>query len=101
MAFDVHTSVANEGGIFDATIIRLREVGLSYTLSSKILDRTPFGSMSLRIAGENMFFNAPNFPEFVNFDPEVLSTGVGNQRGIETITGPTGRKYGVSLNATF
>lgn len=92
---------ADEGSIFDATVIRLREVSLSYDVPTKWLDNTPFGSISLRAVGENLFFNAPNFPTGVNFDPEVLSLGVGNGRGFDLLTGPTAKKYGVSLNVTF
>ena len=54
---------ADEGLIFDGTVIRLREVGLSYVLPAKVLDATPFGTLSIRFAGENLFYNAPNFPE--------------------------------------
>ena len=92
---------ANEGGIFDGTTIRLREVGLSYTFDPKFLDKTPFGSLSLRLNGENLFYKAVNFPEGVNYDPEVLSVGVGNGRGLEFITGPTARRVGATLSATF
>lgn len=92
---------SDEGTLFDATVIRLREVGLSYQFPKKLLNKTPFGSALIRFAGENLWFNAPNFPKFINYDPEVLSTGVGNGRGFEYITGPTSRKYGVSLNFSF
>lgn len=92
---------ANEGAIFDGTVIRLREVGLSYSLPKSMLENTPLGAVSLRISGENMWYNAPNFPEGVNFDPEVLSVGVGNRRGLEFVTGPTAKKYGVNLSITF
>ena len=37
----------------------------------------------------------------MNFDPEVISTGVGNGRGLDFRTAPTARKYGITLNATF
>ncbi|NND77271.1 MAG: TonB-dependent receptor, partial [Flavobacteriales bacterium] len=92
---------ADEGGIFDGTVIRLREISLSYTLPADILKNTPFGSVGITFAGENLWYNAPNFPEGINFDPEVLSVGVGNGRGFDFRTGPTAKKYGVTLNATF
>jgi hypothetical protein len=92
---------ADEGTIFDATVIRLREVSLAYDLPKSVLGKLPIGSASIRLSGENLFFKAPNFPEFINYDPEVLSTGVSNSRGIENITGPTVKKYGVALNLTF
>ncbi len=92
---------ADEGGVFDATTIRLREVSLSYVLPSKLLDRTPFGNIGVTLSGENLFYNAPNFPEGINFDPEILSLGVGNGRGFDFRTAPTAKKYGVTLNVTF
>ncbi len=92
---------ADEGSIFDATVIRLRELSLSYSLPASLLSKTPFGSISLRLAGENLWYFAPNFPPGVNFDPEVLSLGVGNGRGFDYLTGPTAKKYGATLSLTF
>ena len=92
---------ADEGSIFDGTVVRLREVSLGYDLPSRWLEQTPLGNASIRLIGENLWFNAPNFPEHVNFDPEVLSLGVGNGRGFDFLTGPTARKYGVNLSVTF
>lgn len=92
---------ADEGSIFDGTVIRLREVALSYNLPKSLLEKTPFGSISLRLAGENLWYFAPNFPPGVNFDPEVLSLGVGNGRGFDFLTGPTAKKYGATISLTF
>lgn len=92
---------ADEGGVFDATYIRLREVSLSYALPKKLLEKTPFGVVALTIAGENLFYNAPNFPVGINFDPEVSSLGVGNGRGFDFRTAPTAKKYGATLSLTF
>ena len=92
---------ANEGAVYDGTTIRLREVSLAYTLPNNIVESTPFGRIGITFAGENLWFNSVNTPPGVNFDPEVLSLGVGNARGFDLRTGPTARKYGVTLNATF
>lgn len=92
---------ADEGSLFDATVIRLREVSLAYSLPKSVLQNTPFGRVNLALTGENLWYNAPNFPEGMNFDPEVLSTGVGNGRGFDFRTAPTVRRYGVALNVTF
>ncbi|MCB9320898.1 MAG: SusC/RagA family TonB-linked outer membrane protein [Lewinellaceae bacterium] len=92
---------ANEGGVFDGTTIRLREVSLSYVLPQSLLAKTPFGRIGLTLTGENLWYNAPNFPVGINFDPEVSSLGVGNGRGFDFRTAPTVKKYGISLNATF
>ena len=92
---------ANEGGVFDASVLRLREVSLAYVLPKTWLEKSPFGSAALTISGENLWYNAPNFPVGTNFDPEISSTGVGNGRGFDFRTAPTAKKYGMTLNLTF
>lgn len=91
----------DENRIFDATTVRLREVSLSYSLPSSVLDNTPFGSASLTLSGQNLWYEAVNFPSSINFDPEVLSLGVGNGQGFDFVTGPTSKRYGASLSFTF
>lgn len=86
---------------FDATLIRLREASLSYELPESLLSKTPFGGISLTISGQNLFYNAPNFPKYVNFDPETSSLGVSNVRGLEYLSGPTSRRLGASLRIKF
>ena len=86
---------------YDATMVRLREASLSYTVPASALNKTPFGSISLTVSGQNLWYNAPNFPQYCNFDPEVSSLGVSNVRGLEYLAGPTSRRIGVSLRATF
>ena len=92
---------SDEGGVFDGTFIRLREVSLGYSIPQSLLESTPFGQINLSLIGENIWFNAPNTPEGINYDPEVLSLGVGNGRGFDFRTGPTARRIGMSLNVTF
>lgn len=92
---------ADEGGVFDATVIRLREVSVSYALPKAMLEKTPFGTVAITIAGENLWYNAPNFPKGINFDPEQSSLGVGNGRGFDFRTAPTARKFGATLSLTF
>ena len=92
---------SREGGIFDATVIRLREVSVSYALPKSILENTPFGTVGITLSGENLFYNAPNFPKGTNFDPEISSLGVGNGQGFDFRTAPTAKKYGINLNVTF
>jgi len=68
---------------------------------SNWLNKTPFGSASLTLSGQNLWFFAKNFPDGMNFDPEVSSTGVGNGRGYELMSAPSARRYGATLNFTF
>jgi hypothetical protein len=91
----------DENRIFDATVIRLREISLGYDIPAKWLEKTPFGSASITFSGQNLWFDAPNTPESANFDPEVSSLGVGNGQGFDFVTGPTGKKWGGSIRFTF
>jgi TonB-linked SusC/RagA family outer membrane protein len=91
----------NQQAVYDATNLRLREISLSYSLPKKYLDKTPFGKISMSIVGSNLWFKAFNFPTHLNFDPEVLSLGVGNGQGFDYLTGPSAKRYGFNFNLTF
>ncbi len=91
----------DEMRVYDGTFVKLREVSISYTFPKSLLDKTPFGSAILTFSGQNVWFNALGFPPGANFDPEVLSTGVGNARGFELMNVPTGKQWGGSLRFTF
>ena len=86
--------------VYDASVVRLQSVSLGYSFPSKFLDRTPFGSLSITASGQNLWYDAYNTPDGTNFDPNV-NNGVGNSRGFEFINGPTGKRWGVSVRATF
>ena len=86
---------------YDASCIRLREASLSYQVPASVLSRSPFGGISVTFSGQNLWYNAFNFPKYVRFDPETSSLGVSNVRGLEYLTGPTSRRYGVSVRLTF
>ncbi len=92
---------ANELRVYDATRFRLQEVSLSYALSQKVLDKTPFGNVSFTVTGNNLWWYAPNIPKGINFDPNVSGTGVGNGQGFDFLNGPSSRRYGFSVKATF
>ncbi|CAN5399008.1 SusC/RagA family TonB-linked outer membrane protein [soil metagenome] len=87
--------------VYDGSVIRLQEISLGYNIPQAWLERTPFGALSITAAGYNLYYNAFNTPEGVNFDPNVIGTGVGNGRGFDFINGPSGKRYGFTLKATF
>lgn len=96
------------GGVFrdemrtyDGSYVKLREVSVSYTLPKSILENSPFGSVVFTLSGQNLWYDAFGFPDGANFDPEVLSLGVGNGRGFELMNVPTSRQIGGSLRITF
>jgi TonB-linked SusC/RagA family outer membrane protein len=90
-----------EAKIYDASVIRLQELSLGYTFPAKALDRTPFGSLTITAQGFNLWYDAYNTPDGANFDPNVQGAGVGNSRGFDFLNGPSSRRYGISLKATF
>jgi len=90
-----------ETRIYDASVIRLQELSLGYTFPSKFLDKTPFGSLSITAQGFNLWYDAYNMPAGASFDPNVQGVGIGNGRGFDFINGPSSRRYGVSIKASF
>lgn len=91
----------SEMAVFDGSVIRLNEVSLGYDFPKKWLEKTPFGSISMNVSGYNLYFRAINTPKGVNFDPNIIGTGVGNGRGFDFLNGPSGRRFGFSFKATF
>ena len=91
----------DELGIFDGTTIRLQEVSLSYTFPKSIVDKTPFGNITLIASGFNLWYNAVNMPDGTNFDPNVAGLGVGNGLGFDYLNGPSSRRYGGTLKFSF
>lgn len=87
--------------IYDGTTIRLRDVSLNYDLPKSILSKTPFKRVTVGISGQNLWFKAVNFPTGMNFDTDVLSTGVGNGLGFDLFTGPSARRFGGMVRLTF
>jgi TonB-linked SusC/RagA family outer membrane protein len=88
-------------GVYDASVVRLREISLSYSLPTEALKKTPFGRVAFTVSGQNLWYKAPNFPKYLNFDPETSGLGVSSYRGLEFITGPSSRRIGASVNITF
>lgn len=91
----------DEMRVYDASYLKLREVSISYSLPGNLIDNSPFGTVTMTLSGQNLWFKALGFPEGANFDPEVLSLGVGNGRGFELMNVPTSRQIGGSVRVTF
>ncbi|MEQ9300886.1 MAG: SusC/RagA family TonB-linked outer membrane protein, partial [Cyclobacteriaceae bacterium] len=91
--------------IYDATTIRLREISVSYNFPTTLLDKTPFGSARVSFSGRNLWYDAVNFPDALDFDPEVSGLGGGDAtgafRGFDYMGIPSTKRYGVNLSVTF
>lgn len=95
---------ADEVNIYDATVVRLREVTLGYSVPKAILTKYAkvLGSLRLSVSGRNLWFYAPNMLKGLNFDPETLSNfSDSNIQGFDLGAAPSTRRFGVNLNASF
>ena len=87
--------------VYDGSVVRLQEISLGYNVPAKWLEKTPFGTLSFTASGFNLWHDAYNTPDAANFDPNVAGTGIGNGRGFDFINGPSSKKYGFSIKASF
>jgi len=51
---------------FDGSYLKLRNVTLSYSLPTQVVDNLPFSNLRLYVSGENLWFNT----SYETFDPE-------------------------------
>ncbi len=87
--------------VYDGSVIRLQEVSLGYKVPKSALERTPFGSLSFKVSGFNLWYDAYNTPDGINFDPNVAALGVGNGQGFDFLSGPSSKRFGFSVQASF
>jgi len=79
--------------VFDASYVKLREVAISYSLPSSLIDKSFLQSVVFSVIGRNLWIIHKNTE---HFDPEAgLSSG--NQQGIETGSYPVARTFGFNL----
>jgi hypothetical protein len=84
--------------IFDQTNIRLREVGLNYTLPSSIFDNIFIESVNVGVVARNLLFFKNDLG---NFDPETSYSTSNFAQGMLYFNLPTLRSFGVNLNVKF
>ncbi len=87
--------------VYDGSVVRLQEISFGYSVPKKYLEKTPFGSFSITASGFNLWYDAYNTPDGANFDPNVAGVGVGNGRGFDFLNGPSSKRYGISVKASF
>ncbi len=89
---------AGEAYVFDATVLRLRELTIGYEAPRSWFENNFIGSASITLIGRNLWFKAPNMP---HLDPEVSTYGAGNAQGVEQYAPPTTKNYSVNIRFTF
>jgi TonB-linked SusC/RagA family outer membrane protein len=93
---------ANEFKVFDATVFRLREISLGYSIPKQYLSKLPIGSCEISFSARNLWFYAPNIPKHTNVDPVGSTFGAdSNIQGIQNTIAPSTRRYGINLKFTF
>ncbi|MDP3392756.1 SusC/RagA family TonB-linked outer membrane protein [Sediminibacterium sp.] len=87
-----------EGVMYDASFVKLRELQIGFNFPTTLLSKTPFKAATLSFVGRNLalWSNVPHV------DPEVMSyTGGTALPGIEYMSIPSSRSYGVNLSLKF
>lgn len=90
---------ANEATtMFDASYLKLRQVGLGYTFSKNISKRINANSMRLGIILNNVLL----FTQNPNVDPELNAVqGRKYVNGVDDMSLPSSRSLGINLNVNF
>lgn len=91
----------DEVAVYDATVLRLREVTLSYALPKSWVSKIRLAGAEVGLVGRNLWFYAPNVPKYSNYDPVVNSYGETNVQGIDYTSAPSVRRFAVNVKLTF
>ncbi len=83
--------------VYDASYVKLREVGLTYNLPAKFLEKTAMKTVSFSLLGNNLWIIDKNLPDA---DPEA-GTSSGNIQGYQSGVMPTTKVYSFNVKATF
>ena len=84
----------NETRMFDASVFRIREVSFAYTLNKADNSKLPFDKIDFTLSGRNLWYVAPNFPKYTNFDPE-------SDGGLGRNSVPSTKRFALGVTVTF
>jgi len=85
--------------IIDASYVKLREVGVTYTLPKDLIQKSPFGNIQVGLSGRNLLLWTPKENTYV--DPEINTFGNGNTQGFDYTGSPSLRSFGANIRVTF
>ncbi|MBK6345242.1 MAG: SusC/RagA family TonB-linked outer membrane protein [Bacteroidales bacterium] len=87
----------DEAQVYETSFVKLREVALTISLPSKIISKAHIQALSVSLFARNFLL----WTTLPNFDPES-SQGQGNmQGGMDYMSLPQAKSYGIGLNLTF
>ena len=87
----------SELNVYDATVFRLREVALGYSVPTNLIKGIKITGLRFGIFARNVFYVAPNAP----IDPQLNTQGAGNIRGLDLQGTPNTRNIGANLKITL
>jgi hypothetical protein len=87
----------DEAWIYSSSFIKLREVKLGYALPAKWMQSIGFVGANISLVGRNLWIIHRKIP---NVDPET-AFNTGNGQGLEDLSLPGTRSYGINVNFKF
>ncbi|VVV01507.1 MULTISPECIES: SusC/RagA family TonB-linked outer membrane protein [Mesonia] len=90
----------NRGEVIDKSFVKLREVVISYSIPSKLLDKTFMDALSFSVIGRNLFVWTPEDNQFIDPEVSTFGTGLSGQFG-EFGANPSTRSVGFSIKTKF
>lgn len=92
-----YATYPNSEFVYDASYVKLRQVSLTYTMPSRLLDNTFMTGLQFSVIGSNLWIISKDIPYA---DPEAGLTS-GNLQGYVTGSLPTTQDYGFNIKAQF
>ena len=86
--------------VIDKSFVKLREVTLGYNFSKKIIQNTPFESLSFTVVGRNLLLFTPESNQYIDPEVSTFGTDLSGQFG-EFSASPSTRSIGFVLKAKF
>ncbi|KFF07907.1 SusC/RagA family TonB-linked outer membrane protein [Flavobacterium hydatis] len=95
--YATYNSMPQEAYVYDASYVKLREVGFSYRFPTKYLKNTFINSLVFAVNGSNLWIISKNLPYA---DPEAGMSS-GNLQGFQTGVLPTSKEYNFNMKVQF
>jgi hypothetical protein len=82
----------------DGTFVKVREIGMSYNVPQTFADRLGMQSLTLEVAGRNLY----TFTDYSGYDPETNMFGTSTvARGTDFATYPIPRTFSFGFRSVF
>lgn len=87
-----------ESSVYDASYLKIREVGLSYTFPDRWTSKLNIQELKVGVIARNLF----TWTENPHFDPELSAMqGTSQVYGVEDLSYPSARSYGIHVQFKF